>query len=204
MSYVYARNSEPASAFELPITYTCVPPLDHGPGMAKQQMFSAEQNAALRAALQAYCDEHGISSQAEIGRLLMIGQQTAGRFMRQKNAGIAYRTATRVAILAGFDGVDAFFSARGLAPWLGVADPDPFPNRQQAIRIARLLGASEEAVEHIRATHGVGFEARSTRWWVDEVLKESDELERIRARATASAATSATRGKPAKKRGKAA
>jgi hypothetical protein len=54
-------------------------------------------------------------SQSLLGRALGVEQQSVGRLLRDRRAGFAYTTATRVVQLMGFRSVDAFFAARGLA-----------------------------------------------------------------------------------------
>jgi hypothetical protein len=76
--------------------------------MSKHPDFSEEQNAALRAALLTLEGSH-----ADIGRDLGIAHQNVGRLRREDGSGFSYRTASRLVRLVGFEGVDAFFAARG-------------------------------------------------------------------------------------------
>lgn len=88
--------------------------------MTKQAVFTREQNAALRQALIAL----KYPSQAAAAEALGIEQQNASRLLRDQG-GFSYATATRVAQLAGFDGVDSFFAAK-VRPdsTTNVTDPD--------------------------------------------------------------------------------
>lgn len=85
-------------------------------GKARKQghpsVFTPAQNRKLREELRGYSDRAGLS-QASLGEALGVTQQVAGRLLG-KTGGFSYRTATRLAHLLGFDGVDAFFVARGV------------------------------------------------------------------------------------------
>jgi hypothetical protein len=74
--------------------------------MSKQTVFTREQNEALREALIAL----DYPSQAAAAEDLGINQQNAGRLLRE--GGFSYATATKVAQLSGFAGVDSFFAKR--------------------------------------------------------------------------------------------
>lgn len=76
-------------------------------------VFSPEQNRALRNALKSLSTSY--PSQSALGEALGIEQQNAGRLMKDRRAGFSYSTASSVAQLSGFAGVDAFFSAKGVA-----------------------------------------------------------------------------------------
>ncbi len=81
--------------------------------MAKRAVFSEAQNAALRVALVAL--EARYTSQVDLGKAIGVEQQNAGRLLRDERAGFGYATASRVAHLSGFTGVDSFFVAKGVA-----------------------------------------------------------------------------------------
>jgi len=84
----------------------------------KPDVFTVSQNRALRATLKAM---HAAgASQSEIATSLDVVQQTASKLLNDPRAGFSYASATRVAQLAGFDGVDTFFAANGVA----IAPPD--------------------------------------------------------------------------------
>lgn len=86
--------------------------------MTKRAVFSPPQNEALRGALVAL----GFTSHAKAAEALGIQQQNVSRLIGDPRAGFSYSTARRVAVLAGFDGVDAFFAAKG------VTEPDDAVN----------------------------------------------------------------------------
>lgn len=81
-------------------------------GMSKRAVFSPRQNAALREALQNI--ETNYASQAALGEAIGVEQQTAGRLLRDDRAGFSFSTASRLVRLVGFEGVDAFFTAKGV------------------------------------------------------------------------------------------
>ena len=74
--------------------------------MGRQAVFTSAQNAALRGL--------GFSSHSAAGEALGITQQNTSRLLRDDRAGFSYSTARRIAQLAGFSGVDAFFAAHGV------------------------------------------------------------------------------------------
>jgi hypothetical protein len=74
--------------------------------MSKKAVFTRAQNEALRSALIAL----EYPSQAAAAEALDIEQQNASRLIRE--GGFSYATATKVAQLAGYSGVDAFFASR--------------------------------------------------------------------------------------------
>lgn len=78
--------------------------------MAKRSVFTAAQNAALRAALAGL--EYPSHSAAAVD--LGIQQQNVSRLLGDERAGFGYDTACRVARLAGFGGLDEFFAAHGV------------------------------------------------------------------------------------------
>lgn len=80
--------------------------------MSKKTAFSPPQNAALRAVL---LTMHADRSQSELARLLGIAQQNIARLLKDDRSGFGYATASRLAHLAGFAGVDAFLEAKGVA-----------------------------------------------------------------------------------------
>jgi hypothetical protein len=75
-------------------------------------VFSAPQNQALRVELARQIARFG--SQRATAEELGIQQQNVARLVNERRAGFAYSTATMLARLAGFAGVDAFFRERGV------------------------------------------------------------------------------------------
>lgn len=145
--------------------------------MPTKGVFDEAQNEALRVALKAYVEEHRVTSQAAVGKLLGVTQQTASAFL-SGSSGLSYPAASRVAILAGERGVDDFFEARGVLPWRPppVAGTDTYPNRAHAMQLARALRLPQEAVDAVRTMAGKGLEQRSSSWWVTQVQTFADEL----------------------------
>ncbi len=78
--------------------------------------FTTKQNRALRELLLTVYERY--PSQDALGRAIGVAQQSAGRLLRGKD-GFSFSTASRVALLGGFAGLDAFFAAKGI----GVAMP---------------------------------------------------------------------------------
>lgn len=75
-------------------------------------VFSPRQNRALRVELTRLLNRFG--SRARLGDAIGVAQQNASRLLNDANSGFSYATATTVAQLAGFVGVDAFFRNRGV------------------------------------------------------------------------------------------
>lgn len=85
--------------------------------MAKQKKghpksFTTAQNRALREALASLLKSHG--SQPRLAAALGIKQQNVSRLLTDKRSGFSFSTASTVARLLGFSGVDAFFEVSGL------------------------------------------------------------------------------------------
>lgn len=85
--------------------------------MAKRKIghpsnFSVPQNRALRAALASLLGQYG--SQTGLAAALGIRQGNVSRLLIDKRSGFSYVTASTVARLMGFSGVDAFFASSGV------------------------------------------------------------------------------------------
>lgn len=112
-------------------------------------------------------------TQAELGDVIGVSQQIAGRLLGDGHAGLSYGVASRIAKLQGFDGVDAFFRDRKLTEDHTI---DKVGHRGFAIRIARQLGATEPAIGRVLARcKGPLYEKRPARWWLEQFLSESDQ-----------------------------
>lgn len=159
MSYVYARKSDEATSDErsfthTPVyrtaTYTCV-----AGERGKQQAFTDEQLEALRSAMREWKSrpENEGLSQKEVGARLKVSQQTYSKF-EAGVSGAGYATATHIARLAGFDGVDSFFADRGVSvPGQRVTHTflDPFPKRELAAnKMIGLKQITPEAYDMVR------------------------------------------------------
>lgn len=79
----------------------------------RSEDFTPRQNEALRDALRDLRDRQG-HSQATLGKLLSIKQQSAGRLLAG-SGGFSYASATQLVRALGYAGVDSFFRARGVA-----------------------------------------------------------------------------------------
>lgn len=71
--------------------------------------FSVEQNRLLRQALRDLRRSRALS-QEQVGVLLGVSQQSAGRLLSPARAGLSYGTATSLARELGFASVDEFFA----------------------------------------------------------------------------------------------
>jgi hypothetical protein len=78
--------------------------------MGKRTIFTPAQNGALRRALLGL----GFTSHSAAAEALGIAQQNASRLFSDDRSGFSYLTGSRVAQLSGFEGVDAFFIAKGV------------------------------------------------------------------------------------------
>jgi transcriptional regulator with XRE-family HTH domain len=87
---------------------------DMGDTRGKRSVFSSAQNEVLRAALLELKKRKGLS-QTELGELLGVKQQNAGRLLREDATGFSYDSATRLVRKLGFSGVDSFFKAKKVA-----------------------------------------------------------------------------------------
>lgn len=88
-------------------------------------MFGDQQNGALHDGLRELLKKKH-RSQTELGELLGISQQSAGRLQRDESAGFALSTATALVRALGYASVDTFFRAKG------VASPSDVPQAKSA------------------------------------------------------------------------
>ncbi len=90
--------------------------------MAKRKIghpsnFTVQQNRALRAALASLMGR--FETQTRLAVAIGITQKNTSRLLIDKNSGFSYATASAVARLLGFQGVDAFFASKGLGIGVG-------------------------------------------------------------------------------------
>lgn len=101
----------------------------------KQQAFTDEQLKALRDSIKEWRarPENKALSQKEVGAKIDVSQQTYSKF-EAGSIGAGYHTATKIARLVGFDGIDAFFEDRGVSVpgQKRGAHIDPFHRREIA------------------------------------------------------------------------
>lgn len=76
--------------------------------------FTDEQNAALHEALRRLKEQRACS-QAALGKLLGIGQQSVGHLLRSTDAGFSNATAQRLATALGYASAESFFRSRAAA-----------------------------------------------------------------------------------------
>ena len=184
-AYVYARTDGLSNPEVEPITHTavfddatstCMPRERGNPGA-----FTAEQNTALRRALLEWWErpENKHLSQGEVGVEIGIGQQTVSAF-KNGRVGASYYTGTKIAHLAGFDGVDDFFRDRGVAvPGRISRFDDPFPRRQiAATNLMQQKRIAPETYEFIKSDPEHNTYAQSVKdsvYWA-AVLETADKM----------------------------
>jgi DNA-binding XRE family transcriptional regulator len=124
--------------------------LDVARTSGKPANFTAEQLSLLRAQLASFLREHPKLSQGELGAVIGVGQQTVSSFMRGKT-GLSYNTATEIATLTGYDGVDDLFQRHGL--WHdGGSGANDIPIRRTAAKALALQG--KMTIEEYEAIRG--------------------------------------------------
>ena len=137
-------------------------------GAGKPENFSPEIERALRAALLEFLEPlpKKEKTQAAVGARLGVTQQTAGRYMRQEDAGFSWPAATRIARLAKYAGLDDFLAAKGLRLDEEGLVAGPWLERDTAARLALGRGYSQSAIDDvIRRFSGSGYQNRPVHWW---------------------------------------
>lgn len=148
--------------------------------------FSPEQVELLvKLARHIYAERRKKSSafnQTHLGLLLNMGQQNAGLLLRKDDVGLSYPSATRIAILSGFEGVDELFRAYGVFKTYDPDEPDVrpmtgdhWPNRALGRTIALRLGASPTAIDRAIKLHADSvYRDRPPKWWMNLFLSETE------------------------------
>lgn len=133
----------------------------------KPEAFSAEENKVLRGALRELREERQLT-QAEVGRLLGIKQQNAGRLLGPSpHTGMGRQTANRLAEALGFRDAEEFLLERGvLAGMKATPAGNEWTDRDAAIRWARLLKIDERAIANVvqRYTDSIARSWPPKRW----------------------------------------
>jgi transcriptional regulator with XRE-family HTH domain len=166
--------------------------------VAKDESFSKDQRAAIRAELKAWMElreknEERRIVHAEVARRLArlseheaekfgTTQQTISRFLN--GGGIGWQLATRVALLLGYDGVDTLLRVKGLFPTATALDAreddDSIADRKAAARVARERGLSDEAIRMVRSYAGDAATGRSFGDWYKEIERQHEALAKLR------------------------
>ena len=109
--------------------------------------------------------ENATLSQKEVGRHLHVSQQTYSKF-EAGSSGASYFTATHIARLAGFEGVDAFFMDRGVSvPGQKRVWADRFPRREMAAyEMIRSGQITPEAYDMVRDDPEYNMPSANVRW----------------------------------------
>jgi transcriptional regulator with XRE-family HTH domain len=198
MPNVYVRNPPLARVSRVLFTDTCVTSRSHNERMAgrKPESFTDAENAALRTALQALCDERGWKT-AEAGRQLDITQQSASRLLN-KRGGWSRPTAEKLARLLGADGANAILRTAG-AMANPMTVPQGWSDRDLAVSIARRYGYEEEVIRRVVVKYQDDHnKSRNARWWNDRIVIESAEYKATRDAEPVTTPSSAPKAKPAK------
>lgn len=151
----------------------------------KQQTFTDDQLTALRDAMREWekrAENEGLS-QREIGDKLLVSQQTYSKFMGG-SSGASYMTATRIARLVGFDGVDAFFADRGVSvPGQKRFFADRLPRRELAanslIKQRKISPEAYEAVRDDPRYNGAEYDYKDGAAWTDILVATDLAMHRV-------------------------
>ncbi len=124
-------------------------------GKGKPQVFTAAQLDVLRKLAKEYMAKHDYS-QAQMAKLLDIGQQATSRFVGASRGGISYIPASRLARAIGKDqgepdmGVDRLFRRHGVYLW-ATDSKDMFPARAHTAKGLIAAGTlSERTYDAVR------------------------------------------------------
>lgn len=140
----------------------------------KRQVFSDRENEVLRAALRRLRDEKELT-QKELGELLGMRQQNAGRLVGAAKTGMSRDAANRLARRLGYRDAEHYLLEVGV--FSGLEQPPAgshWRDRDTAVNIARKLGYAEEAIQAVIKRFGAhDYSAKVVRWWVDQIVLES-------------------------------
>lgn len=177
---MYTCKEVRARATEAEVTPTHVSALRNAwrVSTGKRQVFSDDENRALREALRKHRDEHDLTG-AQVGRLLGIKQQNAARLLSDAPAhrltGMGRDTANNLARILGFRDAEHFLIEHGV-----LAEMQPLPtgtgwgDRDTAVKVARKMGYAEEAIQAVLARfRAPDYRAKTMRWWNDQIVLEA-------------------------------
>lgn len=144
----------------------------------KPEAFSAEENKVLRDTLRALRDEREMT-QADVGRLLGIKQQNAGRLLGSSpHTGMGRQTANKLAEALGYRDAEQLLLERGaLAGMKATPAGNEWHDRDSAVRIARLIKVDERAITNIvqRYTDATAL-AWPVKRWIARMQQEEAEI----------------------------
>lgn len=155
----------------------------------KPEAFTAEENRALRAILRGQYEslrkQGKVKNQTQMGVLIGVGQQTAGKLLGTGASGFSRPTALKLAQLCGFDSPETMLRELGAQ-----ADPSKAPQgwatRDHAVSLARSIGYDEGAIERVVAKYTEDrYRGLPARWWMDRIVHEQSEQDAERTAAAA-------------------
>lgn len=140
----------------------------------KRQVFSDEENNVLRAALRKFRDTNDLT-QKQIGELLGIEQQNAGRLLAKGRAGMSRDTANKFARTVGFRDAEHFLLENGVFAQLEEPPQgNPWYQRDAAVTYARKLGYPEAAITAVITRYGShDYTSKEMKWWNNRIVLES-------------------------------
>lgn len=150
----------------------------------KPQNYTREQNACLRAELEAWRKRSGLTKTA-IGPRIGVSQQNVSNFLNNPRSGVSTPTAVAIAQAVGFPSPDDLFAARGV-PGFRANDASPAPHdptkaapeAQQAEGAlhARAMRVSERAIQIVDSNVPRG-QFHKASWWCQQYIQQQQSLD---------------------------
>lgn len=134
----------------------------------KQEAFSQDENRTLRAALRKLFADRKLN-QMQLGAILGIKQQSAGRLLSEKiAAGMGRNTANKLARELGFSDAEHLLLEMDVSEFSDAPRDRTWADRDAAAKIARRLGYEETAIQTViwRYTEVAEARTRPVKWWV--------------------------------------
>lgn len=114
-----------------------------------------------------------IKNQEQMGRLLGIGQQSAGKLLGTGGTGFSRPTAVKLAELCGFDSPETLLRESG---HVERAAPEGWQVRELAMTLARRADFDDETLERVRIRYAESrYASMSTRWWTERIVHEQSQ-----------------------------
>jgi hypothetical protein len=148
----------------------------------KPEAFSEEENRVLRAALGRLQRDRGVT-QRELGELLGIAQQNAGRLLSANGrGGMGRSTANHLARALGYRDAEHLLLEAGVLAAMKQPPAGRWGWRDTAVGAARSMGFDEAAIHAVvsRFTDD-GSRFRPMKWWITKIADEDRELAAERA-----------------------
>lgn len=138
-------------------------------------------------------------SDAKVGELIGVGQQTANSFLRGKT-GLGRASALRLAIQCGYDSPETMLRELGVLASASDAK-EGWADRDLAVGIARRLRYDEAVIQRVIAKFTEDrYKSMTARWWNDRIVHEAAEVEAEKLVPPAPASSPMPVEEPAKKR----